>query len=132
MQSMLRVTGTWLLVALYAGGISIGSSLSHPPLVSTFHLPYFDKLCHFVEYGGLTFLLIRALSLTYTTRASTSLAIWAAILVVLYGASDELHQAFTPKRVMSGYDLLADATAAGVVAGVWLWVRRLWPTTVKS
>jgi VanZ family protein len=132
MQSMLRVTGTWLLVALYAGGISIGSSLSHPPLVSTFHLPYFDKLCHFVEYGGLTFLLIRALSLTYTTRASTSLAIWAAILVVLYGASDELHQAFTPKRVMSGYDLLADATAAGVVAGVWLWARRLWPTTVKS
>jgi VanZ family protein len=129
---MLRVTGTWLLVALYAGGISIGSSLSHPPLVSTFHLPYFDKLCHFVEYGGLTFLLIRALSLTYTTRASTSLAIWAAILVVLYGASDELHQAFTPKRVMSGYDLLADATAAGVVAGVWLWARRLWPTTVKS
>ena len=132
MQSVLRSTGAWLLVALYAGGISIGSSLSHPPLVSTFHLPYFDKLCHFIEFGGLTFLLIRALSLTYATRASASLAIWAAILVVLYGASDELHQAFTPNRVMSGYDLLADTTAAGVVAGVWLWARRRWPTVVKS
>ena len=132
MQAVLRSTGAWLLVALYAGGISIGSSLSHPPLVSTFDLPYFDKLCHFIEFAGLTFLLIRALSLTYATRASTSLAIWAAIMVVLYGASDELHQAFTPSRVMSGYDLLADTTAAGVVAGVWLWARRRWPTVVKS
>ncbi len=132
MQAVLRSTGAWLLVALYAGGISIGSSLSHPPLISTFDLPYFDKLCHFIEFAGLTFLLIRALSLTYATRASTSLAIWAAIMVVLYGASDELHQAFTPSRVMSGYDLLADTTAAGVVAGVWLWARRRWPTVVKS
>ena len=131
MQSLLRFTGAWLLVAFYAGGISFGSSLSHPPLVSTFDLPYFDKLCHFTEYSGLTFLLIRALSLTYATRASTALAVWATILVVLYGASDELHQAFTPNRVMSGYDLLADAVAAGVVAGVWLWARRRWPTVVK-
>jgi VanZ family protein len=132
MQSVLRSTGAWLLVTLYAGGISIGSSLSHPPLVSTVDLPYFDKLCHFIEFGGLTFLLIRALSLTYTIHASTSLAICAVILVVAYGASDELHQAFTPNRVMSGYDLLADAAAAGVVAGVWLWARRRWPTLVKS
>jgi VanZ family protein len=132
MQSLLRFTGAWILVAFYAGGISIGSSLSHRPLVSTFDLPYFDKLCHFTEYGGLTFLLIRAPSLTYATHASTLLAIWAAILVVLYGASDELHQAFTPNRVMSGYDLLADTAAAGVVAGLWLWARRRWPTVVKS
>ena len=131
MQSLLRFTGAWILVAFYTAGISIGSSLSHPPLVSTVDLPYFDKLCHFTEYGGLTFLLIRALSLTYATRASTLLAMWAAILVVLYGASDELHQAFTPNRVMSGYDLLADATAAGVVAGVWLWAQRCWPMAVK-
>jgi VanZ family protein len=132
MQSLLRFTGAWILVVFYAGGISIGSSLSHPPLVSTVDLPYFDKLCHFTEYSGLTILLIRALSLTYATRASTALAVWAAILVVLYGASDELHQAFTPNRVMSGYDLLADAVAAGVVAGVWLWARRRWPTVVKA
>jgi VanZ family protein len=132
MQSLLRFTGAWILVVFYAGGISIGSSLSHPPLVSTVDLPYFDKLCHFTEYSGLTFLLIRALSLTYATRASTALAVWAAILVVLYGASDELHQAFTPNRVMSGCDLLADAVAAGAVAGVWLWSRRRWPTVVKS
>jgi VanZ family protein len=131
MQSSLRFVGAWTLVAFYVAGISIGSSLSHPPVISTVDLPYFDKFCHFTEYGGLTFLLIRALSLTYATRTSISLAVWAAVLVILYGASDELHQAFTPNRVLSGYDLLADATAAGVVAGVWLWARRHWPTVVK-
>jgi VanZ family protein len=131
MQSSLRLVGAWTLVAFYVGGISIGSSLSHPPVISTVDLPYFDKFCHFIEYAGLTFLLIRALSLTYATCTSISLAVWAVILVTLYGASDELHQAFTPNRLMSGCDLLADATAAGVVAGVWLWVRRHWPTVVK-
>jgi VanZ family protein len=132
MQVAVGSTGAWLLVALYAGAISIGSSLSHPPLLSTIHLPYIDKLYHLAEFGGLTLLLIRALSLTYSTRAFPSLAIWAALLVVLYGALDELHQAFTPNRVMSGYDLLADSTAAGMVAGVWLWVRRRRPTIIKS
>jgi VanZ family protein len=131
MQSLRRYRGAWLLVALYAGGISIGSSLSHPPSLSSVDLPYFDKLCHFTEYAGLTLLLIRALSLTYATRSPTALALWAATLVVFYGASDELHQAFTPKRVMSAYDLLADATGAGVVAGVWLWARHRRPTAVK-
>jgi VanZ family protein len=123
MPYLLRLAGTWISVAVYAGGIFVGSALSHPPLVSTVNLPYFDKLCHFTEYGGLTFLLVRALSFTYATHAPTWLALWAVILVVLYGASDELHQALTPARIMSGYDLLADATAAGVVAGVWLWAR---------
>ena len=132
MQSLLQCTGAWVLVVLYAGGIFIGSSLSHPLLVTTFDLPYFDKLCHLIEYAGLTLILIRALSVTYVTHAYSWLAIWATILVVLYGASDELHQAFTPDRVMSVYDLLADATAAGVVAGIWLWARRRWPPAVKS
>jgi VanZ family protein len=132
MKSLIRLTGAWVLVAFYASGIFVGSSLSHPPLVSASGLPYFDKLCHFTEYSGLTLLLIRALSLTYATHNFPSLAVSATILVVLYGASDEFHQAFTPDRIMSGYDLLADTTAAGVVAGGWLWARRRWPTVVKS
>jgi VanZ family protein len=131
MQSSPRLVCAWTLVAFYVAGISIASSLSQPPLVPTVELPYFDKLCHFIEFGGLTFLLIRALSLTYVTHTSVALAAWAASLVILYGAFDEVHQSFTPDRVMSGYDLLADAVAAAVVAGVWLWARHRWPIVVK-
>jgi VanZ family protein len=132
MHSVLRLIGAWLLVALYAGGIALASSLSHPPVTFALAVPHVDKLCHFVQFAGLTFLLIRALSSTYTSRAAVSLAIWAALLVALYGASDEIHQAFRPNRVMSGYDLLADAAAAGVVAGGWLWLRRRRSTAAQA
>jgi VanZ family protein len=132
MHPLLRLISAWILVALYAGGIFAASSLSHPPFVPTWHLPHLDKLAHMIAYGGLTFVLIRALYLTCSMRSSTSIVLWAAFLTVLYGASDELHQAFTPGREMSFYDLLADAAGAGFAAGVWLWVQRRWPTLVKS
>jgi VanZ family protein len=115
-----------MLVGLYVSGIFVLSSLSQPPSVSTWDPPHIDKLYHTLEYGGLTFVLIRALCLTCATRASTSIAFWAVVLVIAYGASDEFHQAFTPDRTMSLYDVLADATGAGVVASVWLWVVRRW------
>src|SRR5262245_23045994 len=101
MPSLIRIGSAWMFVVFYAGAIFIGSSLPSPPLVSSVALPFFDKLCHFIEYGGLTILLIRALSVTYVTRAAQSVVISAIVLVILYGASDELHQAFTPERVMS-------------------------------
>ncbi len=132
MRHPLRLTSAWILVVLYAGSIFVASSLSHPPLVPTWELPHLDKLCHMIAYGGLTFVLIRALCLTYAAHLSTSIVLWAALLAVVYGASDELHQAFTPGRAMSVYDLLADATGAGIVAGVWLWVQRRWPAWVAS
>jgi VanZ family protein len=53
-------------------------------------------------------------------------------MAIIYGAFDEFHQAFTPNRMMSVYDLLADATGTGIGAGVWLWVQQRWPTWVKS
>jgi VanZ family protein len=132
MHHLFRLTSAWILVALYAGGIFVASSLSHPPLVLTWELPHLDKLYHMIAYGGLTLVLIRALCLTCATRPSISVVLWAAFLAVIYGASDELHQTFTPGRAMSLYDLLADATGASIVAGVWLWVQRRWPMWVKS
>jgi VanZ family protein len=128
---MHRLTWAWILVILYAGGIFVLSSLSHPPVVSTWKLPHLDKFYHALEYGGLTFLLIRALRSTRPTRCSTSLVLWAAVLAVTYGALDEFHQAFTPDRMMSVYDLFADATGASMVASVWFGVQRRWPMLVK-
>jgi VanZ family protein len=121
-----------MLVGLYAGGIFVLSSMSNPPLVSMWSLPHLDKLFHALVYGGLTFVLIYALSVTRGTRPSARLVLGAAALAIVYGALDEFHQAFTPKRAMSAYDLLADAAGASVVASVWLVALRRRPMQAKS
>jgi VanZ family protein len=123
MPHRLQLWGAWTLVALYAGGIFVLSSLSQPPSVSPWDLPHLDKLQHAFVFGGLTFVFLRALRLTYPTHPSTSLICWAVVLTSAYGALDELHQAFTPARTMSVHDLLADAAGALVVAGIWLWIQ---------
>ena len=131
MHPLVRLTGTWLLVAVYASGIFVASSLSHPPMAATWDLPHLDKLYHTIAYSGLAFVLIRALHLTCATRPITPLFFSAAVMTIIYGACDEFHQAFIPERVMSLYDLLADATGASVVASVWLNVQRRRPVLVK-
>ncbi len=64
--------------------------------------PPWDKLAHALEYGGLGFLLGRGLGRPLP----------AAVLAVLYGLSDELHQRYVPGREASAGDLLADAVGA--------------------
>jgi VanZ family protein len=132
MHFMARLTGPWLLVAICASGIFIASSLSQPPMVSTWDLPHLDKLYHAIAYSALTFALIRALYFTCATRPITPLLFSAAVMTVVYGVFDECHQAFTPYRVMSLYDLLADATGAGIGVATWLWAQRRRPASVKS
>jgi VanZ family protein len=132
MRFLRRSSVAWIPVGLYAGGIFLLSSLSHPPSLPAWELPHLDKLFHTLQYGGLTFLLIRALCLTDAARPATHRIVWGAFLAIIYGALDELHQAFTPGRTMSVYDLLADATGAAMMAGVWLTLQRCWPRLVKS
>jgi VanZ family protein len=131
MWPLLRLIFAWILVGLYAGGIVVLSSLSHLPLVSAWDLPHLDKLYHALEDGGLTFVLIHALCLTFARRPSMSLVFWAAALAIVYGVLDEFHQAFTPDRTMSVYDFLADALGAGMVASLWPSVRRHWSMRLK-
>lgn len=75
---------------------------------------------HVVLYGSLAFLLYWALS-----RRAPAVA-WPALLVsfglaVLFGVSDELHQAFVAGRVASEADVAFDALgAAAGVAASWL------------
>jgi VanZ family protein len=131
MPPLLRLTCAWMLVGLYAGGIFVLSSQSQPPVVPSWDLPHIDKLYHFVEYGGLTFVLIRALCLSCATRPSGALVWCGVVLAMGYGTLDEFHQSFIPDRTMSGYDLLADAIGASVVASVWLHIQRHRPVLAK-
>jgi len=101
----------WFPVIAYAALIFIFSSISQP-ILSVELFSHFDKLCHFLEYGILGFLLIRALGSSGMNKAGLSLRIAAIVLAVAYGVTDELHQYFVPGRSMEFMDILSDALGA--------------------
>lgn len=76
-----------------------------------------DKLLHFLAYGLLAVLMLRALADGDPGRAGWRRTTVAAILAILYGLTDEWHQSFVPGRLAEGADVVADA--AGALAGVW-------------
>ena len=109
----------WLPVAAYMALIFYLSSLPHPDE----DLPKFlfetlgDKILHVIEYAVLAFLCYRA----FRRAAGSSAAAYAVVLAVvtasLYGATDEVHQAFVPFRTATWLDWLAD-TAGGMIGAV--------------
>ena len=87
--------GWWLLTLLYSGGIWWFSSRTG----SQVGLPApWDKLAHFLEFALLGFLAARA---TGSARGGFSVA-------AVWGAVDEVHQAFVPLRSPGLDDWLAD------------------------
>lgn len=94
------------------------SSLSDPaPAVTAV---VWDKALHAGAYAVLGVLLARALvGEGWPWRRA---AIGAIVIAALYGASDEVHQIFTPMREADILDWVADAigsTAGGAVYGLW-------------
>jgi hypothetical protein len=83
---------------------------------TTFTLRLPEERVHFVEYGLLGFLLIKANGTTWR-RSAFSLA-----LVLAVGGLDEYIQHLLPSRVGDWRDVLMNA-AGGVVG---LWVGRVW------
>jgi VanZ family protein len=100
-------------------------ALSSFPIQLDFsRVPLRDKGVHFVEYGTLSVLLAHALRITGPQRRA--LLIWGAavIITLVWGAIDEIHQAFVPGRFSDVGDLIADG--CGAVAGsiIYLLARR--------
>ncbi len=102
----------WLPVIVYA--LLIVSLSSFP--IRLRHVPFrhYDKVFHFVEYGIYTGLWYRALRMT--TRLPLYGWGWtggvAFLICSVFGAGDELYQAFTPYRVSDIYDVAANASGA--------------------
>ena len=71
-----------------------------------------EERIHFVEYGLLGFLFVKAFSSTYVRTFTFS-----ALLVTLIGSVDELIQWFLPNRVGDLRDVLMNAV--GGLLGVW-------------
>lgn len=118
----IRVALAWLPAALYMLLIWWLSSRSLNIPIDSF--PFRDKGVHAVEYGVLGVLLAHALAGTFALRSRAVLWWWAAGLTVLFGMTDEIHQAFVPGRSSDILDVAADAVGAVAGASVRLWLFR--------
>jgi len=87
------------------------------------HIPFRDKGVHFIEYGTLGALFAHALALTWRERSARLLWLIATLSTLLWGATDEIHQAFVPGRNSDGLDLVADALGASTFAALYLFWR---------
>ncbi len=95
--------------------ISLVSHLSEPPIPEALVFRFSDKLLHATAYS-----VVGALAFLAVARRRMSLArvviLEAVLLAGVYGALDEVHQSFVPKRFASVGDLVADVIGATVGA----------------
>ena len=120
MSTSLRRWLAWTPAAVWAGVIFLLSSqpvLPSPPGIS-------DKLAHAVTYGILGAGCLLGIVAADWRRIARRTSVLAVIVAVLYGVSDEFHQAFVPGRTPDVLDVLADAVGAAVAVGV-LWLSAI-------
>ena len=72
------------------------------------HIPLRDKGIHFVEYGVLAWLCAASASRTWPSAPAWRIVGFAIFISVLWGVSDEIHQAMVPGRTSEIADVIAD------------------------
>ena len=85
--------------------------------VSLNYFPHQDKLIHFGAYFVMCVFTWRCFRHFISNR--NSLMISSILFCSFYGITDEIHQSFTPNRVMDIYDWVADSVGA-LIAGIGL------------
>lgn len=79
------------------------------------HIPLRDKGIHFIEFAVLGWLCAAASSRTWPSASAWRTATFAVFVSVLWGLSDEIHQALVPGRSPELGDIAADLV--GSIAG---------------
>jgi VanZ family protein len=107
----------WIGVAIWAGTITVFSSMRPDQLEKLSSLEFWDKAEHFFAFAAGAANL--ALALRWGTLwTAARIALFTIVAISLFGAVDEVHQLFTPGR--SGGDILDwTADTLGAAAGVW-------------
>ncbi len=99
---------SWLAVLAWAATIVTLSSLPGPQIEELNQLEVWDKAAHFLAFavGGT----LVALALRWSTQWRwPQIVLTAFVFVSLFGAADEFHQLYTPKRSGADFhDWLAD------------------------
>lgn len=99
----------WLAPAVIAGGLFAASSIPGSAVHRATLFPHEDKALHAIAYS----------ILGAATAWAWPHAVGAWLVTTAYGASDELHQRWVPRRSSDPWDLLADGVGAILgVAGV--------------
>ncbi|GMV86101.1 MAG: hypothetical protein AMXMBFR80_19560 [Dehalococcoidia bacterium] len=107
----------WLFALLaWAALIFLLSSFPNPP--GPRGPEWQSYAAHTAEYAVFAFLAAWLLAAAWPASPRWRLAPAAWVLTVLYGLSDELHQAFVPGRDASLVDVAFDALGAAVGAGL--------------
>lgn len=117
----------WGVVVLYSAAIFAASSTDSIPAGRP-RFPGADKWLHFGAFALWSFFFAQALGASAPRLGPACRVALTLVATVLYGASDEIHQAFVPGRDSDGWDLAADAFGglAGALAGLVLaaWTQR--------
>jgi VanZ family protein len=97
----------WLPVLICMGVIFYFSSFKGKDIPSIF---YFQEIVyHFSIYLILCFLFARALKNSYSGMQLARIVLFSILFGIIYGLTDEFHQAFIPGRSVSGMDLFIDS-----------------------
>ena len=123
---MARFARRWAPLLAFQALIFVLSSRPSVPLP----VSVWDKALHFGAYAFLALLWLRVLP-GGLTAPTWSAAAGAVALTVLYGLSDEIHQAFVPGRQASALDLLADGLGAASAVILLVWRRKITPARVR-
>lgn len=95
-------------IPLYAYGALIFYVSSIPKPLPQISIPYFDKFLHIAEYAVFGILASRAFKNSPRETLRRNFKMFAVLLAVAYGASDEFHQLFVSSRACDVFDLIAD------------------------
>ena len=130
-SSLLTRALRWAPPIFYMGFLFFASSVPGDELPSW---GFWDKAEHLLAYSVLGVLFLIPVAQARLALVTARTGAMAVLLATLYGAFDEMHQAFTPGRSPDVHDLFADFLGASLgVAGVLLLrfvVTRLFPRRV--
>jgi VanZ family protein len=111
---------SWVSLFAFAAIIYFLSSISGNtlPELNKFGI---DKVAHFIEYGVLTLLIIRAVKGSFPRLGVLGSSVLVAVIVLVFAMLDERHQIMTPNRTCSFVDFIADfiGSSAAILAFVY-------------
>ena len=120
----------WVLCLMVGITMASGTSQLATPDIELFISK--DKLVHFLVFGLLATSIIR---MPKVQNMGWKGAVTTVCAVSLFGAADELHQSFTPGRMVEIADWVADtlgALLAVVLYCKWRWYRSLLEKTPQK